>query len=143
MNLTNPQWLLFYLMLSTTSCRPTLQSEKLIFTLIAVPAESVVLHIRINHVAQFLQDSKLELGDLDRVNPQPYTQLTNGMIVTVVRVQESTVCEESEIPDSTQSILNEGLQPSEERFGQGGSNGTEQARHRPPLRMEFPNPVSR
>lgn len=140
MNLTNPQWLLFYLMLLLTSCRPTLQSEKLIFTLIADGRERSFAYPESITVAQFLQDSKLELGDLDRVNPQPYTQLTNGMIVTVVRVQESTECEESEIPYSTQSILNEGLQPSEERLGQGGSNGTEQVCYRTSIENGIPQP---
>ncbi|MEO0563639.1 MAG: G5 domain-containing protein, partial [Chloroflexota bacterium] len=65
------------------------------------------------------------MGELDRVNPQPFTQVTDGMIVTVVRVIEETQCEEVEIPFRQRTVLNEGLSAEEERIGQAGQNGVE------------------
>ncbi|MFZ4825887.1 MAG: G5 domain-containing protein [Phototrophicaceae bacterium] len=140
MNLKNHQWLLFCLVLFFGACRPTTQTETMIITLIADGRERTFAYPTSITVAQFLQDSQIELADLDRVNPQPYTQLTNGMIVTVVRVQETTECEEVEIPYSTQTILNEGLQPSEERLGQGGSNGIEKICYRISIENGIPQP---
>ncbi len=77
-------------------------------------------------VAQFLQDANVELGELDRVEPPLFSQIRDGMRVTVVRVEERTDCKQEEIPHRTQRVLNEGLAPGEELLGQAGLNGAEE-----------------
>ncbi len=85
-------------------------------------------------VNDLLRDAGVELNELDRVNPQPFTQIYDGMIVTVVRVEETTECEEIEVPYRQRNVLNEGLAPGEERIGQAGRNGIEQVCYR--IRIE-------
>lgn len=81
-------------------------------------------------VAEFLRDAEVEIGERDRVDPEPFTQIRDGMRVTVVRVVEETECEKQEIPYQTQRVLNEGLGPGEELLGQAGLNGTQEICYR-------------
>jgi resuscitation-promoting factor RpfB len=81
-------------------------------------------------VGEFLQDAEIELGELDRVEPERFTQIRDGMRVTVVRVSEQTECQEQEIPYQTRRVLNEGLAPGEELLGQAGLNGAEEICYR-------------
>ena len=83
-------------------------------------------------VDEFLRDPKvgIELGELDRVSPDPFIQISDGMRVTVVRVTEESECEQNEIPYSTRTVLLEGLEPGEERLGQAGQNGVEEVCYR-------------
>jgi uncharacterized protein YabE (DUF348 family) len=77
-------------------------------------------------VEEFLRDAEVEVGELDRLNPERYTQITDGMQVTIVRVTEQTECEQAEIPYGQRTVLNEGLQPGQELLGQAGQNGVEE-----------------
>jgi hypothetical protein len=77
-------------------------------------------------VEEFLRDAEVEVGELDRLNPERYTQITDGMQVTIVRVTEQTDCEQAEIPYGQRTVLNEGLQPGQELLGQAGQNGVEE-----------------
>jgi hypothetical protein len=112
----------------------------------ATPSEDILVSIRADErertfaydtpvtVGEFLRDVDIELGELDRVNPQPFTQITDGMIVTVVRVREDVECEEEEIAYRQRTVLNEGLDPGAERIGQAGQNGVERVCYR--IRVE-------
>ena len=139
MKLKHFWWLVLNLLL-LSACRPTSQGESIIITLMVDGRERTFAYPASVTVNQFLQDSSIELAELDRVNPPPYTQLTDGMIVTVIRVQETTECEELEIAYSTQTILNEGLAPLEERLGQAGSNGIEKICYRIAIEDGIPQP---
>ncbi len=81
-------------------------------------------------VAEFLQDAEVEIGELDRVEPPAFSQIRDGMRVTVVRVEEQTECEEEEIPHRTNRVFNEGLAPGDELLGQAGLNGVEEICYR-------------
>ncbi|MBZ0277082.1 MAG: G5 domain-containing protein, partial [Anaerolineae bacterium] len=76
-------------------------------------------------VGDFLADKlvNIELGELDRVNPQKFTQISDGMRITIVRVQETTECNQQDVPYVQRQVLYEGLQPGEQRVGQAGKNG--------------------
>ena len=62
-------------------------------------------------VGEFLQQANVTLGPLDEVTPPQFTQITDGMHVTVTRVQESQSCENQEMPFKENRIPNEGLNP--------------------------------
>ncbi len=83
-------------------------------------------------VGQFLRepDVGIELGSLDRVSHSDFTQITDQMRITIVRVVEETECEEIEIPFERQPVLNEGLAPGEEQLGQAGQNGVQKVCYR-------------
>lgn len=90
-------------------------------------------------VDEFLRDAEIQLGELDSLNPPPYTQITDGMLVTVVRIQESVNCEEQSLPFTQRTVPNEGLQPGEERLGQAGQNGVMEVCYRVQIRDGVPH----
>jgi hypothetical protein len=81
-------------------------------------------------VEQFLADAEVELGELDRPSVPLYTQITDGMRVTIVRVREETDCQRSVVAYEVQRIPNEALQPGEEFLGRAGQNGEEEICYR-------------
>jgi len=111
-------------------CSTTPEAEELLVSIRADGRERTFAYETPVTVGEFLRDAEIELGELDRVNPQPFTQINDGMIVTIVRVTEETQCEEVEFPYRQQTILNEGLEPDEERIGQAGRNGIERVCNR-------------
>ena len=108
------------------ACTPQEEVPGIRVSLIADGRERTFAYAVPVTVGEFLRDPKVnvELNELDRVNPPPFTQISDGMRVTVVRVTERTDCEQSEIPYRQSTLLNEGLQPGEQRVGQAGQNGT-------------------
>jgi Tol biopolymer transport system component len=81
-------------------------------------------------VAEFLRQQEVELGSLDRVVPSDFTQITDKMRITVVRVREEDQCEEVVLPYERETSRFEGLQPGEERIGQPGKNGVQRVCYR-------------
>ncbi|RMG78686.1 MAG: hypothetical protein D6712_20980, partial [Chloroflexi bacterium] len=79
-------------------------------------------------VSEFLAQSEVdvELGPLDRIQPPRFTQIYDGLRITVRRVEEQQNCEQRDIPFERQVVLNEGLAPGEERLVQAGQNGIEE-----------------
>ncbi|MEL6270568.1 MAG: G5 domain-containing protein [Chloroflexota bacterium] len=115
------------LILLVSACTSTAEvQEELLVSLVADGRERAFAYTVPVTVGEFLADADITLNDLDRVNPPPFTQITNGMVVTVVRVEEVTECEEIEIPYTRRTVLNEGLAPGEERISQSGVNGIQQ-----------------
>lgn len=117
-----------------TACATAPTRTELLVSLVADGRERTFAYDTPVTVGEFLRDAQVELSDLDRVNPQPFTQITNGMVVSVVRVQEESECVEEEIPYRQRNVLNEGLAPGEERIGQAGQNGVQSVCYR--IRIE-------
>lgn len=118
------------LALLVAGCTTTPEANTLTVTVRADGRERTFAYEAPVTVGEFLRDADVELEELDRVNPQSFTQITDGMIVTVVRVSEETQCEEAEIAYRQRTLLNEGLGPGEERIGQAGRNGIERVCNR-------------
>mgnify|MGYP005843740741 CR=1 FL=1 len=120
----NPLLLVAILLLGACSSQPETQAIRV--SLVADGRERTFAYELPVTVGEFLRDPKVsvELNELDRVNPPTFTQISDGMRVTVVRVTEKTECEQSDIPYRQSTLLNEGLQPGEQRIGQAGQNGT-------------------
>ncbi|MBZ0301010.1 MAG: G5 domain-containing protein [Anaerolineae bacterium] len=122
-----PAFLLIWVL---AACAQTEQQPSFLVTLVADGRELTYEYNVPVTVAEFLRDAEVEIGELDRVEPPQFTQIRDGMRVTVVRVEEQTECEEQEIPYQTRRVLNEGLDPGEELLGQAGLNGVEEICYR-------------
>ena len=69
-----------------------------------------------NVVRDVLSEQNIILENLDRVSPSEFTALTDGMQITVRRVQEKLEREEAVIPFEKQVVRNEGLPVFESRL---------------------------
>ncbi len=139
--------LIFLLLTATiTGCIPTAVDDSMVIALVADGRERAYTQNTSITVGEFLRAAEVELGPLDEVNPPEFTQIIDGMRITVVRVEEVTECERVEIARRQQRVLNEGLAPGEERLGQAGQNGIEEICYRVIVRdglREEPVPISR
>ncbi|MBL8155875.1 MAG: G5 domain-containing protein, partial [Anaerolineae bacterium] len=107
------------------ACRPTPTEQQIRVTVIADGRERTFIITSPTTVEEFLRNPKvdIQLGELDRINPQPFTQITDGIEIRIARVSEQNECVQSEIPFKQTTALNEGLQPGEQRVVQAGQNG--------------------
>ncbi|HEX2620222.1 MAG TPA: DPP IV N-terminal domain-containing protein, partial [Phototrophicaceae bacterium] len=86
-------------------------------------------------VQKFLQDVDVQLGDLDRVNPPPFTQITDGTVIEIVRVQEENYCKDRDIPYQQHTQTDERLSADSPGVQvQPGINGKEQVCFRVEIR---------
>jgi resuscitation-promoting factor RpfB len=78
-------------------------------------------------VEEFLSQTgvNIEWDENDRLVPPPYTQITDGTRITIVRVDEEEICETEEIPFEVEIIRNESLAPDDERVTRSGQNGVQ------------------
>ena len=74
-------------------------------------------------VRELLEAAGLELGPLDRVEPDLYVVATEGMGVVVTRVSENFVTERQALPFGHKTVRSEGLLEGERKLLQAGSNG--------------------
>ncbi|HSL44398.1 MAG TPA: G5 domain-containing protein [Anaerolineales bacterium] len=89
---------------------------------VTVPAGSTV--------TQALQSAGVTVGNLDRVEPPPYTVLGASDSIELTRVQEVLETEEQIIPFERQIVRNESLPEGETRLVQAGVNGREELTYR-------------
>lgn len=110
------------------ACRPTTQNQQIRVTVVADGRERVFVIPAPTTIDEFLADPKvdIQLNDLDQINPPPFTQITDGLRITVARISERNDCEQNEIPYQQTSVLNEGLKSGEQRVVQAGENGVEE-----------------
>lgn len=81
-------------------------------------------------VTQALQSAGIDLGDLDQVDPPPYTVLNDGDSIELTRVEEIFETEEQIIPFERQVVRNESLPEGETRLVQAGVNGRQELTYR-------------
>lgn len=74
-------------------------------------------------VQQALQAAGLSLAQADRVNPPTFSVLTDGALVSVIRVQEQFETRQVVLPFERQELRNESLPAGETRLIQAGQNG--------------------
>ncbi|MEP7285764.1 MAG: G5 domain-containing protein [Chloroflexota bacterium] len=76
-------------------------------------------------VGQFLQQTDIRLGELDRVNPPEFSPITDNMLITIVRVRDDVVCNDEVVPYETQYLASPDLPSGTTKILQAGSNGTQ------------------
>jgi Tol biopolymer transport system component len=126
--------LLSIFLLLLAACTQNAEPQGIVVSLMVDGRERTFTYDAPITVGEFLRDAEVTLGEIDDVNPPAFTQIADGMRVTVARVQEETSCEDEEIPYRRQTVLYEGLQPGEERIGQQGQNGMTQVCYRVQIR---------
>lgn len=77
-------------------------------------------------VSQALQTAGITVGNLDKTEPPFYTVLSEGDLITLVRVQEIFETEQVVIPFERQIVRNETLPEGETRLVQAGINGLQE-----------------
>src|SRR5664279_3544764 len=117
-------------LLLISGCTTTSNSPSLIVTLAVDGQERSYPQPIAITVSEFLRQASVELGPLDEVTPPLFTQISDGMRITVTRVQETQECENQEMPFHENRIPNEGLNPGEERVAQAGQSGTQEICYR-------------
>ena len=74
-------------------------------------------------VRDLLEATGLELGSLDRVEPDLYVQVSPGMWVVVTRVEETFDSERQVLPFTHETVRSEAVPEGERRLLQPGQNG--------------------
>ncbi len=85
-----------------------------------------VVQTQAETVRGVLRQAEIRLNELDRVQPDLYTPLTEISRITVTRVTEELFIREEVIPFEQQTVTNESLAPNESRLAQLGVNGVEE-----------------
>lgn len=114
------------------ACEPQAPEQSLLITLVADGRERTFVLAQSMTVEEFLvqPDINVTLNSSDRLSPPRFTQLSDGMKITIVRVTESNECERVEVPFQREIVQNEGLAPAEERLVQVGQNGIQEICYR-------------
>jgi hypothetical protein len=112
------------------ACTPVQGAQRILVTLVVDGRERAMTFDLAVTVGEVLRQAQVVLGPLDEVNPPQYSQIADGMRITVARVREETECEENIVPYIERTIPNEALQPGETRLAQPGRNGIEQICYR-------------
>ena len=81
-------------------------------------------------VQEALLAARLDLRELDKVDPAGFTVVAPGTVIRVTRVEERFVIEEVVLPFERQTIRNESLPEGETRLLQPGKNGLEEITYR-------------
>lgn len=120
------------LALFVAACQPQVITTSFLIFLVADGRETTYSLDEPTTVEEFLANSdvNIRVGETDRLTPPRFTQLNDGMKITIVRVSESNECENEVIPFNREVIQNEGLQPDEELIAQTGQNGSQQVCYR-------------
>ena len=108
-------WLCIFVLAFIAGCNTEEPQTAITVRVIADGRQRVYQIFEPNTVEQFLREPEvaIELSPLDRMNPEPWTQLFDGIIITIVRVTENIECVEGEIPYRQENQPVEGLEPGE------------------------------
>jgi resuscitation-promoting factor RpfB len=112
------------------ACEPAPEEESFFVYVVADGVERTFAYTNSMTVEELLDEAAIETGEQDRINPQPFTQITNGMRITIVRVTEESQCDQSTVPFTRREVLDESRAPGEQVVAQVGENGTEEICYR-------------
>jgi uncharacterized protein YabE (DUF348 family) len=81
-------------------------------------------------VREAVATAGITLGDLDQLDPAPFTVISDGLAIVITRVTERFETEDVQIPFTSEIVHNEGLPAGERRLLQVGQAGTEELTYR-------------
>ena len=93
---------------------------------IVVDGQRRVISTEVRTVREVLQEAGVELGDLDRTEPDLYVEIEPGMTINVVRVEERFITERRVLSFAHRTVKSEGIPEGETRLIQLGVNGEEE-----------------
>lgn len=114
----------------TISCRSPQVGEEIVITITADGTTRDISITTGSTVSQALQTAGVTPGSLDKTEPPFYTVLSEGDLITVIRVEEVFETEQVVVPFERQIIRNETLAEGETRLVQAGVNGLEEITYR-------------
>ena len=117
-------------LLLIAACQPRPQAASSLVFVVADGREITYQIADALTVEQLLSQAGIEVNNTDRLTPPRFTQVTDGLRITIVRVTENRECEIEEIPYQQEVVLNEGLAPGEQRIAQVGQNGQQEVCYR-------------
>lgn len=123
-------FLLIIITVIAVACQPESEENTIIVSLIADGRERTFGYATNVTVEEFLVDAEVELSENDRLSHLPFTQITDGMKITVRRVTEQQECQQENIAFERRLVPNEGIPPGEEQLAQSGQNGTQEVCYR-------------
>lgn len=113
-----------------TACRPAV-TETVSQVDVEVDGRILTFQIQDNFTVEaFLNEFDIEYEPTDRIVPQLFTQVSDGMRITIRRVTETEECIREEVPYQEIYVPNEGLQPDEERVMREGNSGLQETCYR-------------
>lgn len=122
---------LLLLILAVVGCTTSQEQSSILVSVVADGHERSWQYPEPITVEQFLREIEFEYNaGTDRINPQPWSQIFDGIKITVVRVTQDERCENVDIPFETQTRWTEELNPGEEQQAQRGRNGIEEVCYR-------------
>lgn len=124
--------LLFALvMLTAVSCIPQPQSDILIPVSIIIDGQQIDSALPEGSTVQdTLAHLAIEIDLLDRVAPEPGTEISQNLRITVTRISEEFAVEEIPIPFEQLILRNESLDLGEKKLLQVGANGLSEETYR-------------
>lgn len=122
--------LLLIITLTAVACQPEAEENTIIVSLIADGRERTFGYATNVTVEEFLADAEVELDDNDRLSHPPFTQITDGMKITVRRITEQQECQQETIAFERRLVPNEGIPAGEEQLAQSGQNGIQEVCYR-------------
>ena len=108
-------------------CRPALGAQSVT---IRVDGEDRPLLTGVSTVREALDEAGVTVGPDDRVEPDLYVELRDGMTIHVIRLQQEIIVERETVPYRQQTIKSEALAAGEQRLLQGGKNGEVEVTYR-------------
>ncbi len=97
---------------------------------IVVDGERREVETEAQTVREALEEAGVALGDLDRVEPDLWESVQEGIEIHVIRVREEKEVEVQEIPFERQVIKDESLEVGERRLARKGRKGKEEVTYR-------------
>ncbi len=121
------RWLLFIVLpLLIVACNtPDTQNNTIHVRVIADGKENVFATTDHVSVGQFLQQQKITVGEMDRLNPDDFTPITDNLLITIIRVREQQECKQEDVPFQTTYVKRTDLAPGTNKVLQPGSNGSQ------------------
>ena len=97
-----------FLALILTACQP--EPEPQMIVSVVVDGRSLTYDVpEPITVAEFLAQIEVTTTELDRIVPPPFTQVSDGLQITVRRVTEENYCEDRDLPYTQRTVINEQL----------------------------------
>lgn len=81
-------------------------------------------------VREAVATAGITLGELDQLNPPPFTLISEGLAIVITRVTERLETEIVQLPYTSEIVHNEGLPAGERRLLQVGQTGSEELTYR-------------
>jgi hypothetical protein len=114
-----------------SACASPAATQELITVNLSIDGSTQEVKLPVGSTVQrALEQEGITLDYLDRVEPAPFTILSNGMSIRVIRVREEFEVEEETIPFERQMLQTESLAEADTLLMQSGVNGKQEITYR-------------